>query len=231
MQVTRREVADAVATNDVDRVAEILEGYGFGKDGRVFPYFSPHRELATIMMTHASVASHLNALNYEVGRVLIEHTAKVVDLFPFVLLVWKAANCEWSNATSIPDLVRDDLLRDCYSHDFALSVANMDCETFTNMLSFILSDEVKQLDVDFAPALILYVYVRNIIPRELLFAYMAACLKEPISDCAISHLGPFEAFALMFSGAEDNNENDEAEGHDVARDSMADDENAAGNED
>ena len=183
MQVTRREVADAVAANNVGRVAEILEGYGFGKDGRVFPYFSPHRELATIMLTHASVASHLNALNYEVGRVLIGHTAKVVDLFPFVLLVWKAAGGERSNANNIPDLVRDDLLRDCYSHHFALCVANMDCETFTNMLSFIyLSDEVTQLGADFTPTLILYVHERNIIPKELLFAYMAACLKEPISE-------------------------------------------------
>ena len=230
MQVTRREVADAVAANDVDRVAEILEGYGFGKDGHVFPYFSPHRELATIMLTHASAAFHLNALNYEMGRVLIEHTAKVVELFPFVKLVWKVAGCERSNTNSIPDLVRDNLLLDCYSHDFALSVANMDCETFTNMLSFILSDEVTQLDADFTPTLILYVYERNIIPRELLFAYMAACLKESISDYAMSHLSPFEAFALMFSGAMDNNENGETEGHDVARGSMADDENVAGNE-
>ena len=223
MQVTRREVADAVAANNVGRVAEILEGYGFGKDGRVFPYFSPHRELATIMLTHASVASHLNALNYEVGRVLIGHTAKVVDLFPFVELVWKAADCERSNANNIPDLVRDDLLRDCYSHHFALCVANMDCETFTNMLSFIyLSDEVTQLGADFTPTLILYVHERNIIPKELLFAYMAACLKEPISEpCS-----PFEAFALIFSGAMGNNKNGETEG----RDSMADDENVAGNE-
>lgn len=230
MQVTRREVADAVAANDVDRVAEILEGYGFGKDGHVFPYFSPHRELATIMLTHASAAFHLNALNYEMGRALIEHTAKVVELFLFVNLVWKAADGERSNANNIPDLVRDALLRNCYSHHFALSVANMDCETFTNMLSFILSGEVTQLGVDFTPTLILYIYERNFIPRELLFAYMAACLREPISDCAMSHLSPFEAFALMFSGAMGNNENGETEGHDVARDSMADDENVAGNE-
>lgn len=226
MQVTRREVAEAVAANDVDRVAEILEGYGFGKDGHVIPYFSPHRELVTIMLTHASVAFHLNELNFEMGKVLIRHTAKVVDLFPFVVLVWRAAGGERSNANNIPDLVRDALLRDCYSYDFALSVANMDCETFTNMLSFILSDEVTQLGVDFTPTLILYVYERNIIPRELLFAYMAACLKEPISEPR----NPFEAFSLVFSGAMDNNKNGETEGHDVARDSMADDENVAGNE-
>lgn len=226
MQVTRREVEEAVAANDVDRVAEILEGCGFGKDGHVLPYFSPHRELATMMLTHASAAFHLNALNYEMGRVLIGHTAKVVELFPFVELVWKVAGCERSNANSIPDLVRDDLLLNCYSHDFALYVANMDCETFTNMLSFILSDEVTQLDVDFTPTLILYVYVRNIIPGELLFAYMAACLKEPISEPR----SPFEAFALMFSGAMGNNEKGETESHDVARDSMTDDENVAGNE-
>ena len=227
MQVTRHEAAEAVAANDVDRVAEILEGYGFGKDGHVFPYFSPHRELATIMLTHASVASRLNALNYEVGRVLIGHTAKVVDLFPFVLLVWKAAGGERSNANNIPDLVRDALLCNCYSHHFALCVANMGCETFTNMLSFIiLSDEVTQLDANFTLTLIRYVYERNIIPRELLFAYMAACLKEPISEPR----NPFEAFSLVFSGAMDNNKNGETEGHDVARDSMADDENVAGNE-
>lgn len=203
------EVYRAIEDQDVAKVAEILEMFDFRKDGTSPRFTSKHRSIMTMMLGAASAVaagSSTGHLDYNFGSELTERMAMVVDIFQFLKLASTAMKLGNDNYNTIPDLVRLALTKNEPSYAVNRAIDNMSPDAFEAMVSMVLSKEIAELSISFSAPIIRYVYENQVLPDELMFAFMAACSIRTNEEIFFSE-APFDILAMLdFDGSEADND-------------------------
>lgn len=181
MKLSKKEIKDAILSNNTARVAEMLEGFGFAKDGTLPIFTSVGKDLMSTILGFASAMSYHDDLDGGLAEELIERTAMTVDIFSFTRLVIAAAEIDANNYDVIPEEVRTALLKNDYTDKIAYVIEKMNDEAFAAMLSF-MTGEIKNANVKFSLPIMRHIHAEETIPEDLMLAYMGLCPRETIDE-------------------------------------------------
>ena len=182
MKLEPKDVMKAILDNDTDRAAEMLEGFDLRKDCTIPHFTSADKGLVSTMLGAALVAASHKNLAEDLAHELIERTAMTVDIFQFLRLVVAYAEIENKDFDAIPENIRTALRRDDYTDQIASAIEDLDDCIFKALLAYYLTEEVKTSYVKFNLPVIRHIYNDEVIPANLLFAFMASSLRETIDE-------------------------------------------------
>lgn len=169
------EFTKAILDGDNERVIQVLDEFGLTKSRGVL-LGSETRELVRDTLTFAALKARRGDLADDFARQLIECTAGAVEIFPFLRLM-VASDGRAKSDRQVPKKLATALAGDRFDQKMADVIVGLDKETFRAVVAYIV-DDLDGLFAGYAYPLILYTYVHKIIPAELLFAFLAGCLRE-----------------------------------------------------
>lgn len=200
-EFSKAEVIEAVLANNTSRVVEMLEEFNLPKDGTLPHFTSGQKELASVMLSFASIKSWHDDLAEDLAHELIERTAIIVHVFNLLRLVVTDAEIKIteSDYAKIPNKLRAALLKNDYKPKLAGIIEELDEDVFKILIAYIVScDEVETLSINFSLPIVRYLYIHEIIPNDLLLAFMAISLYDASSNGTVidivSHLNDFAWF-------------------------------------
>ena len=202
-EISKEHAMNAVITNDVVCVTELLEEYGFTKGDTPFDYTFADRDLLSTLLSFASAMAYRGALDNNLARELVERTTMTVNIFFFAQLVATAIGIKIDDYSAIPKKIHSAIQENNCTDEYTDAVEKLDDETFRTLIAFVSTSEIDELDVGFNSAIIQRIYTRKMIPDDILFAYMGLCqhdVTEAIAECLGSlygALGAFAGFALL----------------------------------
>lgn len=82
-EVSRQEINEAIAANNRELVAEMLEGFDFVKDGIPLHFGKPQHDIAESMLTSAIIAAERGVLTDDTAVTIISYLTTSVDFFFF----------------------------------------------------------------------------------------------------------------------------------------------------
>ena len=215
MKLEPKEVMNAILNNDTGRAAEMLEGFDLLKDGTPPHFTSADKHLVSTMLGAASVAAWHEDLDEDLAYELIERTAMTVDIFPFLRLVVAGAEIENEDFDTIPENIRTALRRNDYTDQIARAIEDLDDDTFEAFLAYYITGEIETSHVKFNLPVIRHIYSDEVIPADLLFAFMASNLRETIDEHfgglhdALGALGGLGLFGALLDGMHDDDDDDD----------------------
>ena len=134
------------------------------------------------VLSFASVMDYRDELSDDLAKELVERTAMTVDIFPFVRLVAATMKIEVNDFDVIPKKIRSALKESKYTDRVAREIEEMSDEAFDALLAFIMSDEVTTTHVKLNLPIIRRIYGEELIPADLMFAYMGLSLRDTIDE-------------------------------------------------
>lgn len=170
------EFTKAILAGDNERVIQVLDEFGLTKDGIGVLFNLETRALAKETLTFTALKARRGDLADDFARQLIERTAGAVEVFPFLRLVVAYDGCSKSNE-EVPKELAAALASDWFDQEMADAIIDLDKETFRALIAYTMGD-LDKLCVGYSYPLILCAYMHKIIPAELLFAFLAGCLRE-----------------------------------------------------
>lgn len=162
------------------------------------PHFtSGDRELVTELLTTASAMAYRKALQPELAEELVARAAMTVAIFPFLQMVLDATEIEMGadGYAGLPGNVKKALKHNQYSNAVAAAIDGMHSEDFNTLLVHLVTGEIERIQVRFSLPIITRLYRAQILTTDVLLAYMAINLREPIEERAASLLP-----SSLFSG-------------------------------
>lgn len=217
MKVSKKEVQDAILNNNTARVTEMLERFNLTKDGTPPHFTSADKELVSTMLSFASAMSYRDDLDSGLAEELIERTAMTVNIFPFVRLVVAVAEIETDDFDVIPEEIRTALRKNDYTDQIARAIEDLDDDTFEAFLAYYITGEIEKSHVKFSLPVIRHIYNDEVIPADLLFAFMASNLRKTIDEHfgglhgTLGALGGLTLLDALISGMHDDEESKEKE--------------------
>ncbi|MBR3143827.1 hypothetical protein IKF12_01335 [Candidatus Saccharibacteria bacterium] len=212
---SKAEVIEAILANNTSRVVEMLEEFDLPKDDTPPHFTSGQKELVSAMLSFASIKSWHDDLAEDLAHELIERTATTVHVFDLLRLVVTGAEIKIteSDYTKIPNELRVALLKNDYKPKLAEIIEKLDEDVFKILIAYIVSgDEVETLSINFSLPIVRYLYAHEIIPNDLLLAFMAISLRDTsASDAAIEIIGGFNDFLESIFGGDDDDDDDQDE--------------------
>lgn len=193
----RRKLSDAIYANETDKVAEILETFGFARQDLPSKYDDTMRHFARMALSAAAVAETENSITREVAVLIIEYIAPTVDVFDFLYAVCGYAYYESKEnyEADIPHKLREALLKNEFNESAAEAINALSPSEFQSLVGYILGNkDIEILSSNFARRLMVYCYERNLIPYCLVFSSMAEHVLAPLRNechgCSIAIIIP-----------------------------------------
>lgn len=181
------EFTKAILDGDNEQVIQVLEEFDLAKGEGILP--GPEtRRLAVITLTFAALKARRGDLADDFARQLIERTADLIEIFPFLKLVTTGDGCAKSDR-QVPKKLATALAGNRFDQKMADAIADLDKETFRAVVAYVVED-LDNLCVGYSHPLIVCAYVHRIIPVDLLFAFLAGCLRESQSSFPLGVLPP-----------------------------------------
>lgn len=190
MEIKRIAVDDftkAILDGDNEQVIQTLEEFELAKGEGILPDPATRR-LAVTTLTFAALKARRGDLADDFARQLIERTVDLIEIFPFLRLMAAGDGCAKSDR-QVPKKLATALAGDRFDQETADAIVGLDRETFRALVAYIVED-LDNLCIGYSYPLILCAYVHKIIPAELLFAFLAGCLRESRSAFPLGVLPP-----------------------------------------
>ena len=170
-EIKIREIAEAIAKNDPKRVKALFESAG--ENDEVNPPNS--HELYQAALSFASNMARRKKLQDSTAYEILGHIATEIDLLRFLRLL-NVGN-EMNKYDIIPYRLRKAILDNEYTHDVSYDVIHLNVEEFEALVGFI-ATMLRPLFHFFNEPIIYYIYDNRFIDTDLLFAYLALCVKD-----------------------------------------------------
>ena len=181
MKISNKDIFDAILNNDTAKAAEMLEEFDLTKDGTPPPHFtSADRQVVSTILSAASAMSWHDNLDDDLAHELIERTAMTVNIFPFLRLVVIGGEIEREDFDTIPEKIRAALRKNDYTDQIARAIEDLDADVLKTLLNYFISGEVETSHVKFSLPVIRRIYSDEIIPADLMFAFMASNSRDTI---------------------------------------------------
>ncbi len=190
MEIKRIAVDDftkAILDGDNEQVIQTLEEFELAKGEGILPDPATRR-LAVTTLTFAALKARRGDLADDFARQLIERTVDLIEIFPFLRLM-AAGDDHAKSDKEVPEELAAALAGDRFDQKMADVIVGLDRETFRALVAYIVED-LDNLCIGYSYPLILCAYVHKIIPAELLFAFLAGCLRESQSAFPLGVLPP-----------------------------------------
>lgn len=219
MKISNTEIMDAISSNDLARVKEILDGFDLRKDGK-FPVFThTQRSVVETMLGDASAQAYINNLDAALAEELIERTAITVNLFQLLRFL---ADAKIIDTTINPELLPEGILEAFggeYSCVIVHTIEEMDDEAFETLLASLATANNKRelrIHARFILPIIRRIYKMGLVPTTVLLAFMGLSLDDPIRESRLesyNSLGDFLGmlFSELYEDEEEEEEEDEEE--------------------
>lgn len=215
MELSREKVMNAILNNKTTEAVEMLEEFHLTEDGTPPHFTSGGKALVKDMLGFASVVAFRGGLDDSLAEALVERTAMTVDIFSFLRLATAAAEIKVDEFNTIPEAlniipekVSDALRKNRYTDKIARAIEEMSEDAFKAFLAFMMSGEVKTSHVKFDLPIIRYIYRNEIIPMDLMFAFMGLCLRDAIDEVLPGVIGGVLS-DLLLGGLCDDDESGE----------------------
>lgn len=182
MQLDQREVMDAAFNNDIRSTSTTLDILKLFK-GKPCPTFtSTHKEMTSLILSSVSTSAYRGTLDKEFAIEIIDRTATMVELYPFIHLVVMAADIHAKNPEVIPTTVRKALTYNQYTPLIKHAIEEMSVDALKCLLMCYDTGMIKRSKYLFTPPIIRRIYEDGIIPDYLVFAFMASNLRMAIDE-------------------------------------------------
>ena len=212
-EFSKAEVIEAVLANNTSRVVEMLEEFNLPKDGTLPHFTSGQKELVSTMLSFASIKSWHDDLAEDLAHELIERTAITVHMFDLLGLIVIGAEIEITenDYTKIPNKLRVALLKNHYEPKLAKTIEELDESVFKVLIAYIINgNEIERLNINFSLPITRYLYAHEIIPNDLLLAFMAISLHDTSSnDVVVGIVSDLNDFLGSILDLSDDNDQDE----------------------
>lgn len=182
MELSREKVANAVLENKTTEVAKMLEGFGLKKGNNPPVLTSGSKDLAISVLGLASAMDYDDKLNHVFADELIGRTAMAVDIFRFLHLVVAAMEIKADSFDVIPKKIRTAIRKCKYTSEAAAEIEAMSDEAFNALIVFMLSEDIERVHIRFNCAIIRRIYKDEIIPADLIFAFMGLSLRDAVDE-------------------------------------------------
>ena len=171
------------------------------------------------MLSAASAMSWHDNLDDDLAHELIERTAMTVNIFSFLRLVVIGGGIEREDFDTIPEQIRAALRKNDYTDQIARAIEDLDADVLKTLLNYFISGEVETSHVKFNLPVIRRIYSDEIIPANLMFAFMASNSRDTIDEhfgSAMDAIGGLGLLGVLLGGM--NNDDDDKEDHECNHD-------------
>lgn len=167
------------------------------------------RKLVSELLGLAAALSWHGKLYAELAAELVERTAMTVNLFPFLDLVIVGVGIDTEKIgeddyDKLPHRLQIALAKNKYSEAVAGEIEGLGADDFNVLVAYLNSGEVERTRVEFNIPIIRYIRAHELVPDDLLFAFMAGSLREPIGDGLGDALGGLLGLGLIGSLVDDD---------------------------
>lgn len=232
-EVSRQEINEAIADNNHELVAEMLEGFDFVKDDTPPHFVKTQRDIAESVLTSAIIAAERGVLADDTAVTIISYLTTSVDFFLFLhdfsLCRPDIQNIDVDSDESVDNLFAS--IEACASSViFAEKIENLSFDDFMSFLNTLSRADGLKLRKTYGSPLLARVYREDMLSKPTFFALMLRYLQAPsiLPDLidVIPDGGPFGFMSLLSSLlGEDKNEGEADDDNTPEKDDSSDDDN------
>lgn len=231
--VSRQEINEAIAANNHELVAEMLEGFDFVKDDTPPHFGKSQHDVAESVLASAIIAAERGVLADDTAVTIISYLTTSVDFFLF-LHAFSLCRPDTQNMYAYSDESVDDLfvsIEACVpSVIFAEKIENLSFGDFISFLNTLSRADGLKLRKAYGSPLLARVYREDMLSKPTFFALMLRYLQAPsiLPDLidVIPDGGPFGFMSLLSSFlGEDKNEGKADDDNAPKKDDSSDDDN------
>ena len=182
MQLDQREVMDAAFNNNKQDTSTTLDVLKLFKEESCPNFTSTHKEMTSLILSSVSASAYRGILDKEFALEIIDRTAMMVELYPFIHLVVMAADIHAKNPEIIPETVRKALWHNQYTPWVKHAIEDMSVDALKCLLVCYDTGMIKKSKLLFTPPIIRRIYEDEIVPDYLVFAFMASNLRMAIDE-------------------------------------------------
>ena len=232
-EVSRQEINEAIAANNHELVAEMLEGFDFVKDDTPPHFEEPQHSIAESVLTSAIIAAERGVLADDTAVTIISYLTTSVDFFPF-LHDFSLCRPDTQNIYADSDEAIGNLfasIKACVpSVIFAEEIENLSSSYFMSFLNTLSRADGLKLHKAYGSPLLARVYREDMLSKPTFFALMLRYLQAPsiLPDLIgiIPDGGPFGFMSLLSSLlGEDENKGEADDDSTPEKDDSSDDNN------
>lgn len=231
--VSRREINEAIAANNHELVAEMLEGFDFVKDDTPPHFEEPQHFIAESVLTSAIIAAERGVLVDDTAVTIISYLTTSVDFFLF-LHDFSLCRPDTQNIYAYSDESIGNLfasIEACVpSVIFAEKIENLSFDDFMSFLNTLIRTDGLKLHKAYGSPLLARVYKEDMLSKPTFFALMLRHLQAPSTSPDLIGIipdgGPFGFISLLSSLlGKDENEGEADDDNASEKDDSSDDDN------
>ncbi len=181
MTLTRKDLTELIRSGDTSDLNYILDSFGLVKKGDIF-YGDNQRKLLNAVFGLVSAHMHSKPLKEDFITELIAHTATCCEMYMLIDLIRVAIpdKIKESIGRNIPECISAAISEQRYYDDsVADAILGLDETEFVTLLAYL--DACRELGyalrVGYNAPIIQQLHKYHILRDDLLFAYMATCLR------------------------------------------------------
>lgn len=177
---TGEEIVAAVMDNDIDTIESILKEFELNWFNQPAPFFDESKRISCLLLNYAIVFSTQQRLTMDTASLLIDAISINVNSFQFldtILFHLKVIRTEKYEV--IPKRILDILEKNVPNDELNHRVACLQVDEFLTLAEYLTSGKKETMNVTYTLPFIRYVFSHELIPLNLLFAYMVSALREP----------------------------------------------------
>ena len=183
MMISKNDLLELFRTENVSDLEVILNAFGLTKDSCII-YGHSQGYLARAILSLASAYTNAMPLNTDFTNEIVARTALCCEVLRMLDLVHLAAPLKFRGVDNAiqPSIRRAVENNDYYDVDIAITIAQLSEPEFLAFVSYLLVNaKDTTLRVGYNLPIIQQIRRYQIISDDLLFSYMALCLRD-ISD-------------------------------------------------
>ena len=175
MSTKVHEIMKIILENDVSSLNEIIDEFRLDEKSRKRALDQSFLLTTRMMLGFASATSYRGECSSELAEVLIQRTAKVINIFNFINLAIIAAGIkpEEYDFDDVPERIRQIINKAWTDKNIVVAIQTMERHEFLTFLLFLASDDVSALNVEYNLPIIERIRKENLLPDNLFLAYMA----------------------------------------------------------
>ena len=232
-EVSRQEINEAIAANNRELVAEMLEGFDFVKDGIPLHFGKPQHDIAESMLTSAIIAAERGVLADDTAVTIISYLTTSVDFFLF-LHDFSLCRPDTQNIYAGSDEAIGNLfasIKACVpSVIFAEEIENLSFDDFMSFLNTLIRADGLELHKAYGSPILARVYKEDMLSKPTFFAFMLRHLQAPSTSPDLIGIipagGPFGFMSLLSSLlGEDESKGEADDDSTPEKDDSSDDDN------
>lgn len=185
---TKDEVRAAVAANNTEWLAEVLDHLGYENKGSRTVLIDVGYTFMTTAFATAAIAAQNDTLDHSIIELLIERTLPAINIFDFAAGFLFARGVVGADCDLIPDNIKKSLKDNEYNEVLGATIQKMGGDEIDALLSFLV-DEIETINISFFYPIIRHIYDEKLLSDAQLVMIIGFSLDEPKSSDMISELG------------------------------------------